>query len=197
MANGKVNITLKSGFDPRGIMDASRSIDKLIEKLHTANADLSRAIMQYAANSVIDYQREADKGVVHTVLSAKQIEEAWRKAMSQTVDGAKSGWGKIQNIAQAAISAIGGKFKSFMKEFARGGIWGAAAHLIIKLFSMVADKVSEAAEIAAKRVERVFNESLTSIKEGADAIDKAFESAMSGVDKAISRFDAMTNSVNE
>lgn len=53
MANRKINIALKSGFDPRGVSDASRSIDQLRSKFLATNkwmleinADLSRAIRQ-------------------------------------------------------------------------------------------------------------------------------------------------------
>ena len=204
MANGKINISLKSGFDPRGVSEASRSLDQLRTKLLATNkwmleinADLSRAIRQYAANTVIDYQREADKGVVHAVLSAKQIEDAWRKAMSQQASHASKGFGKIQEIAKGALKGIGGTFGKIGEMFAQGVVWGAISHIITKALSWAWDKITEDAEKAAKRAERAFNESLTSIKDGAAAIDKAFDSTMSGIDKAISRFDAMTNSVKE
>lgn len=204
MANGKINISLKSGFDPRGVSDASRSIDQLRSKLLATNksmleinADLSRAVRQYAANCVIDYQREADKGVAHAVLSAKQIEEAWRKAMSQQASHASKGFGKIQEIAKGALKGIGGTFGKIGEMFAQGVVWGAIGHIITKALSWAWDKITEDAEKAAKRAERAFNELLTSIKDGAAAIDKAFDTAMSGIDKAISRFDAMTNSVKE
>ena len=204
MANGKINISLKSGFDPRGVSDASRSLDQLRSKLLATNkwmleinADLSRAIRQYAANSVIDYQREADKGVAHAVLSAKQIEEAWRRAMSQAGAGAKTGFGKIESVARGALKGIGGAFGKIGEMFLQGSIWGAVGMAVEKAFSWVWSKITEDAERAAKRSERAFNESLTSIKDGATAIDKAFGTAMSGIDKAISRFDAMTNSVKE
>ena len=204
MANGKINISLKSGFDPRGVSDASRSLDQLRSKLLATNkwmleinADLSRAIRQYAANSVIDYQREADKGVAHAVLSAKQIEEAWRRAMSQAGAGAKTGFGKIESVARGALKGIGGAFGKIGVMFLQGSVWGAVGMAVEKAFSWVWSKITEDAERAAKRSERAFNESLTSIKDGATAIDKAFDTAMSGIDKAISRFDAMTNSVKE
>lgn len=204
MANGKINISLKSGFDPRGVSDASRSLDQLRSKLLSTNkwmleinADLSRAIRRYAANSVIDYQREADKGVAHAVLSAKQIEEAWRNAMSQQASHASKGFGKIQELAKGFLKGIGGTFGKFGEMLVQGFVWGGIGHLISKGISWVFEKISEDAEKAAKRAERAFNESLTSIKDGAAAIDKAFDSTMSGIDKTISRFDAMTNSVKE
>lgn len=79
----------------------------------------------------------------------------------------------------------------------QGGVWGAMAEAVSRAFSWAWNKMQEGAEKAAKRAERAFGESLAAIKDGAGAVEKAFGSAMSGVDRSISRFDALANSVKE
>ena len=200
----EVRISLTSGFDPRGMREASHSLDELNAKLNKSNkwqleinADLSRAIHRYAEGMAVDYGKAADKGAASAVLSARQIEEAWRKAMAKPAEEAAKGFGKMESIANGALNGIGGKFKQLGAEFMRGGIWGVAANALVGAFSWAWDKLKEASERAAKRMERAFQDSLAAIKENASEVESAFERSMSAIDKNISRFDAMTNSVKE
>jgi len=193
----EIKISITSGFDPSGVLEASRSIERMQKKLLDGNAELSAAIHNRAAEVAVDYQRAADKGVAQTLLSAKEIEAAWAKAMGKIPNEASKGFGTISQIAKGAANGIGGAFGKVANMFLQGGIWGAAAAAVTKAFKWAWDKIGEDGERTAKRLERNFNESVGAIKNNADAIEKAFSSSMSEIDKSISRFDTMTNSVKE
>ena len=150
-----------------------------------------------AAREYFNLGDASEKAATRAVLSAKQIEEAWRKAMTKPTEEASKGFGKLTEAAHGAMKGIGGTFGKLGEMFLQGGIWGAMAAAATKAFTLIWDHFTKESERAAKRAERAFNESLGSIKDGAEAIDKAFDSAMSGIDKVISRFDAMQNSVKE
>ena len=64
----EIKISIKSGFDPSGVADASRSIARLRDNLLTSNAELSAAIHNRAAEVAVDYSAAADKGVAHSSL---------------------------------------------------------------------------------------------------------------------------------
>ena len=112
----EIKISIKSGFDPSGVADASRSIARLRDDLLTSNAELSQGIHNRAAEVAVDYSVAADKGVAHTLLSAKEIEAAWARAMGKVPNEAAKGFGKLESIANGAMSAIGGKWKQLITE---------------------------------------------------------------------------------
>ncbi len=205
MATGTINIRLKTGFDGRGVADAGRSIEDFRQKMiaagrsiHAVNSELSQKIHNVAESIAVDLARAADKGVVAKhALSAKEIEKAWRDAWNKQVKHAENGANRLKSIADGIVNGIGGRFKQLATEFVRGGIWGGAANLVVKAFSWAWDKIQEGAELAAKRAERAFKDSITSIKDAAAGIDKEFNSATAAIDKTISRFDAMIDSVKD
>ena len=49
----EIKISIKSGFDPSGVADASRSIARLRDNLLTSNAELSAAIHNRAAEVAV------------------------------------------------------------------------------------------------------------------------------------------------
>ena len=117
--------------------------------------------------------------------------------MSKPTEYAARGFGKLGEVANGVASGIGGAFGKVAGMFLQGGIWGAAAAAVTKAFTWAWEKIQEGAERAARRTERLFKESLSAIKDGAADVEKAFDRAMSVIDRSISRFDAMTNSVRE
>ncbi|MGN0828021.1 MAG: hypothetical protein ACI4QD_08865, partial [Kiritimatiellia bacterium] len=141
----EIKISIKSGFDPSGVADASRSIARLRDNLLTSNAELSAAIHNRAAEVAVDYSVAADKGVAHTLLSAKEIEAAWARAMGKIPSEASKGFGKLGSIAKGALSGIGGGIKALGEEFLRGGIWGLAANVAVKAFMWGWGKIREGA----------------------------------------------------
>lgn len=196
MAKREIKIHLLATADLAATRQVNTELAKIAMDVGRKNGDLRQATM-LAAREYYNLGDASEKAATRAVLSAKQIEEAWKKAMTKPTDEAARGFGKLKGIAEGAINGIGGSFKNLAEEFGRGGIWGLAANLAVKAFTWAWDKIKEGAERAAKRAERAFNESISSIKDGAAEIDKSFDSAMSGIDKAISRFDAMSNSVRE
>ena len=178
------------------IRQVNTELAKMAMDVGRTNDGLRQATM-VAAREYYNLGDAAEKNAARAVLSAKQIEEAWRKAMAKPAEEAPKGFGKIAEAAHGAMKGIGGTFGKLGRMFLHGGIWGAMAAAATKAFMLIWDHFAKESERAAKRAERAFNESITSIKNGAEAIDKAFDSAMSGMDKAVSRFDAMQNSVKE
>ena len=193
----EIKISIKSGFDPSGVADASRSIAQLRQNLLTSNAELSQAIHNRAAEVAVDYSAAADKGVAHTLLSAKEIEAAWARAMGKVPTEAAKGFGKLGSIANGALSGIGGSIKALGAEFMRGGIWGLAANVAVKAFMWGWGKIKEGAEEAAKKAKQAFEDSLSSVKSNVSSAAESFAAMSSSIDTAISKFDTMTNKVRE
>lgn len=193
----EIKISIKSGFDPSGVADASRSIARLRQNLLTSNAELSAAIHNRAAEVAVDYSAAADKGVAHTLLSAKEIEAAWARAMGKIPTEAVKGFGRLGSIAKGALSGAGIYFKSLGAEFMRGGIWGVAANVAVKAFMWGWGKIKEGAEEAAKKAKQAFEDSLSSVKSNVSSAAESFAAMSSSIDTAISKFDTMTNKVRE
>lgn len=193
----EIKISIKSGFDPSGVADASRSIARLRQNLLTSNAELSQAIHNRAAEVAVDYSVAADKGVAHTLLSAKEIEAAWARAMGKVPTEAAKGFGKLGSIAKGALSGISGSIKALGAEFMRGGIWGLAANVAVRAFAWGWEKIQEGAEKAAKRAKQAFEDSLSSVKGNVASAAESFAAMSSSIDTAISKFDTMTNKVRE
>ena len=192
----EIKIHIAAEANLAAIRQVNTELAKMAMDVGRKNGDLRQATM-LAAREYYNLGDASEKAATRAVLSAKQIEEAWRKAMTKPTEEASKGFGRLTEAARGAMKGIGGTFGQLGEMFLQGGIWGAMAAAATKAFTLIWDHFAKESERAAKRAERAFNESLSSIKDGAAAIDKAFDSAMSGIDKAISRFDAMSNSVKE
>ena len=192
----EIKIHIAAEANLAAIRQVNTELAKMAMDVGRKNGDLRQATM-LAAREYYNLGDASEKAATRAVLSAKQIEEAWKKAMSKPTEEASKGFGRLTEAARGAMKGIGGTLGQLGEMFLQGGIWGAMAAAATKAFTLIWDHFAKESERAAKRAERAFNESLSSIKDGAAAIDKAFDSAMSGIDKAISRFDAMSNSVKE
>ena len=192
----EIKIHIAAEANLAAIRQVNTELAKMAMDVGRKNGDLRQATM-LAAREYYNLGDASEKAATRAVLSAKQIEEAWRKAMTKPTEEASKGFGRLTEAARGAMKGIGGTLGQLGEMFLQGGIWGAMAAAATKAFTLIWDHFAKESERAAKRAERSFNESLSSIKDGAAAIDKAFDSAMSGIDKAISRFDAMSNSVKE
>ena len=192
----EIKIHIAAEANLAAIRQVNTELAKMAMDVGRKNGDLRQATM-LAAREYYNLGDASEKAATRAVLSAKQIEEAWRKAMTKPTEEASNGFGRLTEAARGAMKGIGGTLGHLGEMFLQGGIWGAMAAAATKAFTLIWDHFAKESERAAKRAERSFNESLSSIKDGAAAIDKAFDSAMSGIDKAISRFDAMSNSVKE
>lgn len=191
-----IKIKIASEANLAAIRQVNTELAQMGFTLGKRNRDLSndarRALADYTSLGA-----ELEKTAYKSVLSAKQIEEAWKKAMAKPTDEAARGFGKLKGIAEGAINGIGGSFKQLAQEFGRGGIWGLAANLVVKAFTFAWDKIKEGAERAAKRAERAFADSVTSLKDGASSIEKAYDQTNTAIDRAISKYTTMANIVKE
>ena len=196
MADSKINIKLSTTSDVSGVRAVNSELAKMAMDVGRSNESLRQSTM-LAAREYYSIGDASDKAAKHAILSAKQIEDAWRKAMSKPAEEAKQGFGVLGNVAKGALEGIGGEFKKLATMFMQGGIWGASSAALVSAFKWAWDKIGEGARYAAKKAEKEFSDSVKSISDGAASIEKAFDSSMSGIDKSISRFEKMTNSVKE
>lgn len=196
MANREIKIHIAAQANLAALREVNTQLAKMAVDVGRKNGDLRQATM-LAAREYFNLGDASEKAATRAVLSAKQIEEAWRKAMSKPTEEAAKGFGKMGEIAQSVSKGIGGAFGKISSMFLRGGIWGAMTAVAIKAFSAIWDYFEKQAERAAKRAERRFSDALAAIKESASATEKAFDNTTAAIDRGISRFDAMTNSVKE
>lgn len=126
----EIKIKIASEANLAAIRQVNTELVQMGFILGKRNRDLSND----ARRALADYTSLGaglEKTAYKSVLSAKQIEEAWKKAMAKPTDEAARGFGKLKGIAEGAINGIGGSFKQLAQEFGRGGIWGLAANLVV------------------------------------------------------------------
>lgn len=196
MAKRDIKIHIAAEANLAAIREVNNELAKMAMSVGRKNGDLRQATM-LAAREYYNLADAADKAATRSVLSAKQIEEAWRKAMAKPTEDAAKGFGRLGEVAKGAAKGIGGAFGQVAEMFLQGGIWGAMSAAVVKAFSWAWGKIKEDAERAAKHSERIWKESLTSIKDGAAAVEKAFDQTNTAIDRAISKYTTMTNSVKE
>ena len=196
MAKRDIKIHIAAEANLAAIREVNNELAKMAMSVGRKNGDLRQATM-LAAREYYNFADAADKAATRSVLSAKQIEEAWRKAMTKPTEEAAKGFGKLGEVAKGAAKGIGGAFGQVAEMFLQGGIWGAVSAAVVKAFSWAWGKIKEDAERAAKHSERIWKENLTSIKDGAAAVEKAFDQTNTAIDRAISKYTTMTNSVKE
>ncbi len=199
MAEKSIKIHLVTAANLAAIRAVNAELADMAMQVGRKNDDMRQATMR-ATREYYSLGDAADKAASRAVLSARQIEEAWRKAMAKPAEAASNasrGFAALTDAAKGAARGIGGAFGSVAGMFLQGGIWSAAAQAVTKLFSWAWSKIGENAEKEAKRAERAWKDGLASVKDGAAAVEEAFSSSMSALDRSISRFDAMTNSVRE
>lgn len=200
MADKKISIHLESSSNLSAINEVNRGLAKIAMSVGRAN-DASRQAALASTREWATLGGAMDGAASRAVLTAREIEEAWRRAMggvsAKPVEEAARGFGRLADVAKGAARGIGGAFSGVFEMIMQGGVWGAAMMAVTTAFKWAWGQISEAAEREAKRTERAWKDGLASIREGAAEIDKAFASSISAADKSISRFDAMTNSVKE
>ena len=198
MADKKISIHLATSSDTSAINEVNRGLAKIAMSFGRAN----EAARQAALASTREWATlggAMDGAASRAVLTAREIEEAWRRAMdaAKPPNDAARGFRRLADVAKGAARGIGGAFSGVFEMIMQGGVWGAAMMAVTTAFKWAWGLIRESAEREAKRTERAWKDGLASIREGAEEIDKAFASSISAADKSISRFDAMTNSVKE
>lgn len=198
MADKKISIHLATSSNLAAINEVNRGLAKIAMSVGRAN-DAARQAALASTREWATLGGAMDGAASRAVLTAREIEEAWRRAMAaaKPPDDAARGFGRLADVAKGAARGIGGAFSGVFEMIMQGGVWGAATMAVTTAFKWAWGRIREAAEREAKRTERAWKDGLASIREGAEEIDKAFASSISAADKSISRFDAMTNSVKE
>lgn len=200
MADKKISIHLATSSDLAAINEVNRGLAKIAMSAGRAN-DAARQAALASTREWATLGGAMDGAASRAVLTAREIEEAWRRAMggvsAKPAEEAARGFGRLADVAKGAARGIGGAFSGVFEMIMQGGVWGAATMAVTAAFKWAWGRIREDAEREAKRTERAWKDGLESIREGAAEIDKAFASSMSAADKSISRFDAMTNSVKE
>ena len=126
----KIRIAAQANLD--ALREVNTELAKLATDVGRKNGDLRQATM-LAAREYFNLGDAADKAKARAVLSAKQIEEAWRRAMTKPTEDTAQGFSKITKAASDAARGIGGTFGKISGLFLSGGIWGAAAAVIVKV----------------------------------------------------------------
>lgn len=198
MADKKISIHLATSSDLSAINEVNLGLAKIAMSAGRAN----EAARQAALASTREWATlggAMDVASSRAVLTAREIEEAWRRAMAaaKPPNDAARGFRRLADVAKGAARGIGGAFSGVFEMIMQGGVLGAAMMAVTTAFKWAWGRIRESAEREAKRTERAWKDGLASIREGAEEIDKAFASSISAADKSISRFDAMTNSVKE
>lgn len=196
MAEKRIRIHIGVGAD----VDRIRAVNSELAKMAMAVGRGNEAMRQSTMRAAREYGSlgdAADRAAGRAVLSAREIEAAWRKAMAKPVEEAGRGFSALAQAAKGAARGIGGAFGGVFGMFLQGGIWGAAAQAVTKTITWAWTKMREGAEREAKRAERAWKDGLEAIRDGAAALEASFSSSMSALDRGVSRFDAMTSSVRE
>ena len=136
----EIRIHLVAQANLNALREANTQLAKLAAEVGRKNGDIRQATM-LAAREYYSLGDAADKARARAVLSAKQIEEAWRRAMTKPTEDTARGFSKITKAASDAAHGIGGTFGKVTQMFLSGGIWGAAAAVIVKAFTWAWDKV--------------------------------------------------------
>lgn len=187
MGSNSIKIHIASGFDPSGVRDASESIEKLRLELLKSNREISQAIHNRAAEVAVDYAAVADKGVAHSVLSAKEIEAAWAKAMGKVPVEAGKGFGALTNIAKGAAKGLGGVFSGVAEKLFNGGMWEAGAMLVAKGIQGIVSAVTENAKKAWEKVRRISEDSAKRIADDIKSVNDSMREQLATIDRIVSR----------
>lgn len=111
-----IKIKIASEANLAAIRQVNTELVQMSFILGKRNRDLSndarRALADYTSLGA-----ELEKTAYKSVLSVKQIEEAWKKAMAKPTDEAARGFGKLKGIAEGAINGIGGSFNDLYRTF--------------------------------------------------------------------------------
>ena len=199
MASRKIDIRLASGFDPSGVNAASRSMDKLAADLERSNkwlmqinAELSEAIRNNASKVTVDLGAQADKTVKTAIRSAKEIEEAWRKACETIGDPrptntASGNLGRLGQVAKGVAKGIGGAFNSVAQMFLQGGIWGGVSLGLTKAWDAISEKIKAARESAERISVEKLSKELKSVNDGASKIADCFDKNTAAIDRQLQK----------
>ena len=123
----EIKISIKSGFDPSGISDASRALDKMahdLEKtnkwLMECNAELSSAIHRHAQGVAVDYATAADKAAKAMGSGYRSLGDFLNDVKRESREAAEKVQALREKIQAAAKAARDAKADKHMRGFGDG-----------------------------------------------------------------------------
>lgn len=193
-----IKIRIVSQADLAAIKTFNAELAKMATDVGRSNAEMRQSTMA-AAREFYSLGEYADKAASCSILSAKQIEAAWKKAMaSQSKDaaGAKANLSRLNNAVEILTSGMGqaaGNLGKLIKGVFSGGIWTVGAAAVRMLWDYFASESKKAAERAKKDGE----DFVKSIRESVSAATGAFDESARSMDAYTSRFAAAIDKVKE
>lgn len=123
----EIKISIKSGFDPSGISDASHALDKMahdLEKtnkwLMECNAELSSAIHRHAQGVAVDYAAAADKAAKAMGSGYRSLGDFLNDVKRESREAAEKVQALREKIQAAAKAAHDAKAEKQMRGFGDG-----------------------------------------------------------------------------
>lgn len=196
MANREIKIRIAADANLAALRQVNTELAKMAMDVGRKNGDLRQATM-LAAREYFNLGDASEKAATRAVLSAKQIEEAWRKAMTRPTDEAGKGFGKLKAIAEGALGGIGGKLNSVFKEFGRGGIWGLAAKAFVFAWEKAMEAVSAKQREAYAKMKREAEETASALKDSLTTINETLREQYALIDRIAKRRADEVSSLRE
>lgn len=131
MADKKIEIHIAANANLAALREVNSELAKMAVDVGRKNGDLRQTAL-LAAREYYNLGDASEKATSRAVLSAKEIEAAWRKAMAKPVEEADNRFKSLETVAKGALKGIGGAASSVFEMFLQGGIWGAAAEVITR-----------------------------------------------------------------
>ena len=186
-----IRIRISSVADLKAIHDASAAAAKMVKDVKRSNDEMRQSVLKSAAayDSVAARADKVAFAARGTVLSAKQIEEAWRNAMStaktHTEDAKRSvtGLGRAVQVVGGILGGMTGPVGFIAKNLLLGSIWKVAGR-VIEIFS---DKVKKAREELEKAKEAKLSEELKAIAAREKDISDMFDKGVAAIDKQVEK----------
>ncbi len=181
----EIKISIKSGFDPSGISDASRALDKMahdLEKtnkwLMECNAELSSAIHRHAQGVAVDYATAADKAAKAMGSGYRSLGDFLNDVKRESREAAEKVQALREKIQSAAKAAHEAKAEKKMRGFGDGA--DASVGKVGKLSGAI-NQLTQGTGFLGKALSSVFAGGLWVA--GAAAIRAAFDLIKSQYDK--------------
>ncbi len=209
MAEKNIKVHLAASSDLAAIRAANTELAKLAMSVGRAN-DATRQGALAAAREWATLGGAVDGVGSRTVLTAKQIEEAWRRAMAQAREEAggaaktvgevaESATGGVSKLTRAigmltsgagAAAAMGGKL---ITAICTGGAWEIGAVAIRAFWGVFEARSENATKIAKRR----FEDFAKSVEDGMSSAASAFDAVDKKMSSRLSRYAAEIDRVKE
>lgn len=143
MADKKINIHLAASADLKAVNAANVALVQMARASDRTSKTMSAAASRANA-AFTEIGNDADKAAARHVRSAKEIEEAWKKAWRNIGAKPQTAEKSVAPLVDAHQKAARKAGVSWREEFTRGAIWKVAADTVSRVFSGVAGTIKSA-----------------------------------------------------